>query len=155
MLDSIRRSCKQTSTFKPQFSLYNILGPLPQQHKQAIPFPGIMAYNQVDYLEKVASDGFAIIEEHFGRGSSQGQFHHRKPAPNQYPRREPDEPSFKNYRPSTKQCHETWYFLPVPQNLKQEGAVISSRQAAENYGGILFMDYDYKSKPSRWGYNYN
>ncbi|KAK8525320.1 hypothetical protein V6N13_123162 [Hibiscus sabdariffa] len=106
-----------------------------------------MAYNQVDYLQKVASDGFAIIEERFGRG----QFHHRKPAPNQYRRPEPDEPSFK----PGKQCHETWYFLPVPQNPKQQGAVISSRQAAENYGGMLFMDYDYKSKPSRWGYNYN
>ncbi|KAL4386997.1 hypothetical protein GQ457_09G023960 [Hibiscus cannabinus] len=115
-----------------------------------------MAYNQVNYLGKVALDGFAIIEERFGRGPSQGQYHHRNPAdPNQYYHGGPDEPSFRSYRPPTKQCYETLYFLPVPQPPKQQGAVISSKQAAEIYGGIVFKDSNYKTKPSRWGYNYD
>ncbi|XWS14116.1 hypothetical protein CRYUN_Cryun36dG0095600 [Craigia yunnanensis] len=138
-----------------------------------------MAYDQVDHnLQKIALDGFDILDKRYGRGSlqrltppppppptrrPQDQYHHQKKlAPNQYSYQEPDqayvtakEPAFRNYRPPTKQCYETWYFLPVSQAPKQEGTVISSRQAAENYGGILFNDYGYKSKPYRWGYNYD
>ncbi|KAG8480894.1 hypothetical protein CXB51_025475 [Gossypium anomalum] len=102
-----------------------------------------MAYNKADCLQKVALDGFTIIEERFGRGSSQGQYqrrrhhHHEKPAPNQYCYQEPDEPSFRANRPPkyTKQRYETWYFLPVPQAPKREGAVISSSQAAKTMVG--------------------
>ncbi|XWS46480.1 hypothetical protein CRYUN_Cryun14cG0071100 [Craigia yunnanensis] len=129
-----------------------------------------MAYDhQVDHnLQKVALDGFAILEKHYGRGSlqrhtptrrPQHQYHHQKKLSlNQYSYQEPDqafvtakEPAFRNYSPPTKQ----WYFLQVSQAPKQEVTVISSRQAAKNHGGILFNDYGYKSKPYRWGYNYD
>nr|KJB72722.1 hypothetical protein B456_011G192900 [Gossypium raimondii] len=120
-----------------------------------------MAYNKVDYLQKVALDGFTIIEERFGRGSSQGQcqrrrrHHHEKPAPNQYCYQEPDEPSFRANRPLKyiKQRYETWYFLPVPQAPKREGDVISSSQAAKNYGEVLFKDHGPKNETYHWGYN--
>ncbi|EOY06580.1 Uncharacterized protein TCM_021256 [Theobroma cacao] len=146
-----------------------------QQNKRNL--QSTMAYHQVDYLQKVALDGFSIIEKQYGRGNQrhtpppppppagrQGQYHHQKLAPNQYQMpysyQEPQaydtekEPDFRSYRPATKQQgYETWYFVPVPQAPIKGGPVISSSEAAETYGGILFMDYGYKSKPYRWGCN--
>ncbi|XWS08561.1 hypothetical protein CRYUN_Cryun40dG0013100 [Craigia yunnanensis] len=130
-----------------------------------------MAYDhQVDYkLQKIGLDGFAILEKQYGRGSLQQRHppppppptsrrpqdqyhhHHQKRAPNQYSyHQEPDQayvtakqPASRNYGPPTKQCYETWYFVPVSHAPKQEGTVISGWKAAEKYGGILFDDYRY------------
>lgn len=98
-----------------------------------------MAYDhrQVDQkkLQKVAIDGFSILDKHYGRGSlhrhtpatasatrkaPQDKYHYQKLAPNQYYYEESDdqayvtakEPAFRNYRP--KQCNEAWYFFTGP-----------------------------------------
>ncbi|XVF38759.1 hypothetical protein REPUB_Repub20aG0129600 [Reevesia pubescens] len=128
--------------------------------------------NKVDYLQQIGLDGFAIIEQQYGQGSQrqtpplprgrQDQYHNQRLTPNQYYYQEPDyarakehASAFRAYRspqPSpTKQSYETWYFLPVSHAPKQEAGthVISSSQAAELYGGILSMDYGYKTKPYR------
>ncbi|XVE82183.1 hypothetical protein DITRI_Ditri15bG0126800 [Diplodiscus trichospermus] len=129
---------------------------------------------QADYnLQNIAFDGFDIIEKHFGRRSLQSHpapppqrpqelyHHHQKVFPNQYSYPEPDqahaaakETAFRSHRPApTKHYYETWYFVPVPQAPKQEaGNVISSLKAAESYGGMLFRDYGYKSKPAAENY---
>ncbi|EOY06579.1 Uncharacterized protein TCM_021255 [Theobroma cacao] len=132
----------------------------------------VAVHNQNDRLAKAGSEAFAMIDELYGL--PQGRRAAGRAAPHQYPNyqhpykgygsqdcymREPIITSVEAARMyggaiigreqapagTVAPANKFEYFLSEPQ----AGTAISSSEAAELYGGLLFMDYGYRSKYSR------
>lgn len=109
----------------------------------------------IQHLEKVALDGFTLIDEHYGR---QARKVARRDAPppqrNQYVYHGPQAVTIVqhsntgNYHQiQTNKSYETWYVCQVSQAPIAAGdASISSNDAAAFYGGVLHNDNNGKTK---------
>ena len=125
----------------------------------------------IDHLKKVASEGFPLIDEFYGRQTgkahrrappprNQDHYYHQKQlVPNQYvyhgPQavtvvQQPDTGSYHQIQ--TTKNYERWYVCQESQvPIAARGAAISSNDAAAAayYGGMQLNDYG-KIKQKQW-----
>ncbi|XVF66185.1 hypothetical protein PTKIN_Ptkin10aG0015000 [Pterospermum kingtungense] len=128
----------------------------------------------IDHLNKVALEGFPLIDEFYGRQGTgkaahryanapssppqrnQDQYHHqnRQLVPNQYVYHGPQavtyvqQPETASYHQiQTNKSYERWYVCEVSQ--APGGASINSNDAAAFYGGMLINDKG-KTKQKQW-----
>lgn len=80
---------------------------------------------QTDRLARIAAEGFAMIDELYGRPPNRGERN-----PGAYRRQGPEPPNYNNYM--------NWN--QVPQIA--EPVTIGGKEAAKKYGGFMFNNQD-------------